>query len=171
MLTDNYISLRAPEPSDIDTLYIWENDTEAWRVSFTYAPVSRSQLWKYLESYSGVISDTGQLRFIIEEASTGEKIGVVDLSDYDTRHRRAQVGIYISRDRRGKSFAKSAIALISDYAKDFLGIHDLYAMVPSGNEGSMALFKSSGFKTSGCLRSWLRQGSRYSDVIIFQKFL
>ena len=49
LLSNDAVSLRALEPTDLETLYRWENDTALWTVSDTVAPYSREALWQYLE--------------------------------------------------------------------------------------------------------------------------
>jgi len=44
MLRGENINLRALEPSDLDVLYNWENDTSIWKVSQTIAPFSKNIL-------------------------------------------------------------------------------------------------------------------------------
>ena len=41
LLSNDTIALRPLEPTDLDTLYQWENDTALWVVSDTVAPYSR----------------------------------------------------------------------------------------------------------------------------------
>ena len=38
LLSNDTVTLRALEPTDLDTLYRWENDTALWTVSDTAAP-------------------------------------------------------------------------------------------------------------------------------------
>ena len=164
------ITLRAPEPTDVDTLYIWENDPALWHVGFTHAPVSRQQLWEYVSSYDGDIAHGGQIRFMIVDDSCGRTIGTLDISDYDPRHRRAQVGIYIAPQARNQGFARVSLEMAATYCKDILGVHGLYAMVAADNTISARLFSSAGYKTSGRLRSWLRTAANtYADAIIYQR--
>lgn len=49
-LESNLIKLRAPEPSDLELLYTWENNMEIWKVSNTHTPYSKYVLKKYIES-------------------------------------------------------------------------------------------------------------------------
>ena len=48
LLSNDTITLRALEPTDLDMLYQWENDTALWVVSDTIATYSRKALWQYL---------------------------------------------------------------------------------------------------------------------------
>ena len=40
-LDDGVVSLRALDPTDLDLLYIWENDTSLWDVGNSITPFSR----------------------------------------------------------------------------------------------------------------------------------
>ena len=40
------LTLRAPEPSDIDFIYRWENDPALWHNSLTPPLTSRQQIWE-----------------------------------------------------------------------------------------------------------------------------
>ena len=56
------ITLRALEPTDLDTLYTWENDATLWAVTDTVAPYSRKVLWQYLENSTTDIYTNRALR-------------------------------------------------------------------------------------------------------------
>lgn len=164
----NTVTLRAPEPDDVDTLYGWENLPDVERVSLSDAPVSHYSLWQYVESYTGNIFTDRQLRLMIE--ADGVSVGTIDISDFSPRNRRAMVGVMIAPEHRGKGYAASALRETISYCRE-LGMHQLAAMVAQDNEVSLSLFKSVGFSTSGRLRSWLLRGKKYEDVILLQLML
>lgn len=169
MQSDNIkINLRAPEPSDLDTLYIWENDPELWPHGDNLAPVSRHALSSFLQNYSGDISSDGQLRLIMT-LPDGTPVGVVDLYDYSARNRRAGVGIFIQKDYRRRGYGLQALEWLAAYSSAHLGLHQLWAVVGADNVASRTLFKTAGYSTCGRLRSWLRRGRRYSDAVIYQR--
>lgn len=167
-LKGKLISLRGPEPADLDNLYLWENDTALWPFGSTRAPLTRHQIWQYIDTYDGDIFTQKQLRLMIVENSSGKAVGSVDLYDFDARDGHALLGIFISDGNRGKGYASEALTLINDYARLTLGLHQLAALVSVDNAPSIALFKHCGFKSKGCLKSWIRQGRQYTDALIFQ---
>lgn len=172
MITDGKIILRAPEPSDVDALYLWENDRSLWLHGRTRAPLSRHQLWQYVDSYSADPLSEGQVRFMIAEAESGETIGTIDLSDIDTKNRRAEVGIFIIPRQRRSGFASRALRLIADYCRFELGLHQLWATASASNIASRKLFETAGFVVTGRLRSWIRVTSTsYSDAYLMQLLL
>lgn len=54
-LTSTDIILRAPEPSDIDMLYLLENASGMNECGFATAPRSRLEISRYIESYNADI--------------------------------------------------------------------------------------------------------------------
>lgn len=168
-LTGKSISLRALEPDDLDLLYLWENDASLWPFGVTRAPMSRHQIWQYIDSYDSDIFTKKELRLIITENSTGTAIGTIDLYDFDARDARACVGIFVNTQNRLAGYASEALELIENYARDILALHQLAAWVSADNAPSIKLFKKAGYKSKSCLRSWIKCGQHYSDVLIFQK--
>lgn len=168
-LNGKSISLRGPEPEDLDLLYLWENDTTLWPYGSTRAPLSRHQLWQYLENYDGDIFTQKQLRMIIVENASGNAVGIIDLYDFDARDSRACVGIFIADNHRRKGYAAEALFLLNEYGRETLALHQLASWVSVDNEPSIRLFKKAGYKSKACLRSWIKHGHTYSDVLIFQK--
>ncbi|MDP4226269.1 MAG: GNAT family N-acetyltransferase, partial [Bacteroidota bacterium] len=43
-LENKIVRLRALEPSDVEILYNWENDTSVWQISGTLSPFSKKIL-------------------------------------------------------------------------------------------------------------------------------
>ncbi len=163
------IILRAPEPEDLELLYIWENDTSMWQLSNTLAPFSRYTLKKYIESSSDSIYESGQLRLMIELESTGITIGTIDLFDFDPFNQRAGLGILIADEgERRKGYAKMAIEALIDYAFGRLKLHQLYCNILIDNTKSINLFESMGFKITGKKEEWMRSGEKYLDEYILQ---
>lgn len=163
---DARLRLRAPEPSDLEMLYGLENLPEVRDVSCFDAPVSRQMLADYLIGYSADISRDRQLRLIAEV--DGEAAGAVDLYDYSACHSRAMVGVAVLPEWRGKGVGLAMLTHAAEYCRIKLSLHQLCAFVARYNEPSLRLFAAAGFKTSGCLRSWIKRGSAYEDAVIMQ---
>jgi len=165
------ISLRPLEPEDLELLYLWENDSSIWQVSNTLAPFSRYILRQYIEESHRDIYETKQLRLIIENESA-DPVGAVDLFDFEPFHQRAGVGIliYATADRQ-KGYAADALQLMCQYAKEVLGLHQLYANIGANNPASVGLFEKSGFQLSGTKKDWLKLLSGRVDEFLYQKIL
>ncbi len=169
LLSNDSIVLRALEPGDLDSLYLWENDTRLWNVGCATAPFSRRQLEEYIACYDADVFAARQLRLVIEEKKTGRAVGTADLYDFDPVNLRAGIGILVDGSVRRMSYGYMAVALLERYCFMRLGMHQLWAVVPAGNEPCRRMFESLGYGICGRLRSWLRVGSRYEDAYVYQR--
>jgi diamine N-acetyltransferase len=169
-LHSQHISLRALEPSDIDILYQWENDTEVWEISHTQAPFSRLVLEQYLSTAYQDIYTTKQLRLVIETNSETKKaIGCIDLFDFDPYHQRAGIGILIAdKNEREKKYATKALTLLIDYCFTTLNLNQLYCNITTDNTASIQLFEKNGFEIIGVKKQWIRVGKEFKDELFLQ---
>ena len=168
-LKGKIVSLRAIEPSDIDVLYQWENDTETWNVSNTQTPYSRFVLEQYIASAHQDIYSVKQLRLMIcnEEERA---VGSIDLFDFDPNHLRAGIGILVAdKSDRKKGYAFDALNVLVDYCFSILNLHQLYCNITIDNEASILLFQKQGFQVTGIKKQWVRDGDVYKDELLLQK--
>ncbi|NCC72367.1 MAG: N-acetyltransferase [Sphingobacteriia bacterium] len=168
MLKGEKILLRAPEPSDVDLLYSWENDNNIWQVSYNSAPVSRFALEQYVLNSHLDIYTTKQLRLMIDNVHDGQTIGSVDLFEFDPEHRRAGIGIYLLDNERQKGKASEALGLMIDYCFDKLSLKQVFCSIAPDNQASIALFTAKGFQHTGTKKSWLFINKKWTDVCFYQ---
>lgn len=171
MLESENIKLRALEPSDIDLLYDWENNTNIWTISNTLNPFSKFILKQYLENSHLDIYQTKQLRLIIElkTKDTNIPIGTIDIFDFDPYHLRAGVGILISKEEhRKKGYATEALQILINYSFKYLGLHQLYCNIASDNMKSVKLFTNVGFKIIGEKKDWIKSHSKWINEYLLQ---
>ena len=168
MLKGENIQLRALEPSDLETLYQWENDTNIWKVSQTIAPFSKHVLTQYLANAHQDIFTAKQLRLIIEKE--GRSIGTIDLFDFEPTHQRAGVGIWIADEgERQKGYAKEALQLLIDYAFKQLQLKQIYCNISSANKASINLFSGLDFMLVGVKKDWNKTQEGWEDELLFQR--
>ncbi len=170
MIGEN-LALRALEPTDIDILYKWENDTEIWHLSNTLTPFSRFVLEQYLMNAHEDIYTSKQLRLMIDLIKTESEcktIGSIDLFNFSPHHKRAGIGILITKQERGKGYASEALELIIKYSFETLNLHQLYCNISEDNEKSMKLFQKHAFKIIGNKKQWLRIKNKWMDEYILQ---
>lgn len=163
------ITLRALEPEDIEILYKAENEKSIWNRGYTNVPFSRELLRQYVLSTTGDIYTDKQVRMVICNDET--PIGLVDLADFDPKNLRAEIGIMMLPEYRGLGYAPEALSLMADYARDIIHLHQIYAIIPTDNSASLALFRSNGFANERLLADWIYYGSSYGDAIFMQLFL
>lgn len=169
LLKNKDIVLRAVEPEDLEILYRWENSTVLWYHGNTLAPYSKLVLRQYInDSLEMDIYQSKQLRLMIDLVEEKVTIGTIDLYDIDAHNRRAGIGILIDDDYRRRGFAKQALELMSNYAFDFLYLHQIYAYIAQSNTNSISLFQKAGYQSVGILKDWLQRGEEFEDVYLSQ---
>lgn len=171
LLNNGTIALRALEPTDLETLYQWENDTALWTASDTPAPYSRKALWQYIEGDTGDIYAQRQLRLMITLADDGTPAGTVDFINFDPLNNRAELGLFIAAGWRGKGLGHQALDLLTRYARDHVGLRQLYVFIALDNEVCLNLFEQFGFRRVGVLESWIKRGAGYRNAALLQMIL
>lgn len=168
IISNDIVTLRSLEVTDLDVLYKWENDSWLWTVSNIISPSPKSYLWQYLQNYDSDIYTTRQLRLMITLTESGEPVGTVDLTNFDPFNNRAEFGIMIDQTHEGKGLGDAALKLTIGYVRDYLGLFQIYALVPVNNSVCISLLKKHGFATSGLLKKWINHGTQVHDVEMMQ---
>ncbi|MGM9852990.1 MAG: GNAT family N-acetyltransferase [Muribaculaceae bacterium] len=158
------LTLRAPEPSDIDIIYRWENDPTLWHNSLTPPLTSRQQIWEYVHNFTGDIARDGSLRLMIQPDDSADPAGTIDICDFNRRGNAAFVSIYIDPAMRGRHIATEALSQALTLSREALGLETLAALIRTDNEISKRLFTADGFTRTGILPDWL---GKDNDLEIF----
>ncbi|MFH1118514.1 MAG: GNAT family N-acetyltransferase [Bacteroidota bacterium] len=163
------VSLRVPEPSDIDVIYGWENDPAVWHVSNTTTPYSRYDIEQFVLNTHHDIFAARQLRLMItDNRQPGEPVGAIDLFDFDPIQRRAGIGILVASHERGKGYATEALDLLCNYCFNTLNLHQLYCHISTDNKASIHIFTKAGFEITGTCKDWTWSGKQWNDACFMQ---
>ncbi len=167
-LTGNKVKLRPLEPEDLDFIHQIENNEIFWELSSTQTPYSRFLIRQYLENAHQDIYEAKQLRLLIEDLQEN-KIGLIDLFDFDPANKRAGIGILIAtEENRGKGLGSQALELLCKYAFTHLKLHQVYANIGQDNQGSIKLFEKMGFEKIGLKKDWNLVNGHYKNEYLFQ---
>jgi diamine N-acetyltransferase len=169
LFENDNIRLRAIEPEDLELLYRWENDTALWVAGNARKPYSHFALKQYIADFQKDIYETKQLRLMLDNKLSGETMGTVDLFDFDFHNSRVTLGLFVENKFQGKGYATQALHLIENYVFNFLKINQLHAFIAVNNVASIAMFRKEKYHDSALLKSWLRQGNEFVDVVVCQK--
>jgi diamine N-acetyltransferase len=171
ILKGEKIQLRAPEKSDLDLLFEWENDPSVWLITQTRAPFSSDLLQDYLDHADKDLYEFGQMRLMIDCLNPKKTIGNIDLFEFDPFNKRLGIGICIADTKeRGNGYAKEALQQALDYAFEQYDLEQVFCNILSSNEVSLRLFAQAGFEQVGIKKRWIREGKVWHDEILLQKF-
>ncbi len=173
MLQNDFILLRAVEPTDLETIYDWENDTQIWHVSQTITPFSKYAIWDYIQqTLNKTVFELKQVRLMIELKENQTLLGSIDLFDIDFLNKRAGIGILIhQKEHQNRGFASQSLQIILTYALKTLNLHQLYASTTPNNEPSKQLFLKNGFEIIGLRKDWFMIENQFHDELLMQKIL
>ena len=164
------VRLRATEPEDLELLYTIENDAQLWDVGTNRTFFSRYALRQYLAQQPTDIYQNGDLRLTICRTDTHDAIGLLDLTGFSPVDCRAEVGIALLREARGKGYGTEALSLLEAFVTRHLRLHQLYAYISKEhNPICRQLFLSAGFQEIAVLPEWHFAHGDYEDVSLFQK--
>ena len=164
------LRLRAVEPEDLEFLYRIENDEELWEVGITNVPFSKFTLTNYILNNANDIYADRQVRFVMENEN-GNAVGILDITNFDPKHLRAEIGIVVIEPERNKGYGRLAMEHAVGYCREVLHLHQLFAVIDKDNISSLHLFKSVGFKEGGILKQWLFCNKIFHDALLMQLFL
>tara|TARA_B110000037_G_scaffold27652_2_gene32727 strand:- start:7342 stop:7944 length:603 start_codon:yes stop_codon:yes gene_type:complete len=167
-LQGKHIRLRAIELTDLDFLYQIENDESFWSISNTQKPFSKFLLQQYLENSHLDIYEAKQLRLIIFQNKTNTPVGMIDLFDFEPKHKRAGLGLLIHPAFENRGYATEAIQLITAYAFTHLDMHQIFANITTDNKKSIALFKKLNFQRAGEKKDWIYANGTYKNEVLYQ---
>lgn len=167
-LYGEHVFLRALEPEDFDLVFSVENNEEFWEISTNSAPYSRYLIKQYIENSHRDLYEVKQLRLAICRKDK-TPVGLIDLFDFEPKHKRAAVGIIISnKSDRGRGFGREALELLCNYCFIHLDFHQLYAGIGIDNVPSQELFEKAGFVRTGHKKDWNLINGEFRDELIYQ---
>lgn len=161
------IKFRAPELSDLEMLMEIENNPKYLDIGPVTSYYSRFQMERFIRQSKNDLYIDHSIRWIIEYE--GKLVGIADIFHFDSRHSRAELGIYIRPSMRRKGFALAALNFIESECFVRLDIHQLYVRVLADNIPSLMLFEQAGYSCSGRLKDWIKVSGQYRDVWMLQK--
>jgi len=149
LLKDNRAILRSVDFSDIDTLLLWENANNEPLYGIFKERYTRKNVELFVMlQMQYTIEQTEQMRLMIC-THEGERLGSIDLTDYDGRKAFVSILIFEPSNRR-KGFGESALRMVVEYAKK-IGLRSLYATILPDNLPSINLFEKVGFEGDGAM--------------------
>ena len=93
---------------------------------------------------------------------------MIDLFDFNPKHKRAGIGILIHPDFQEKGYAFEALSLLINYTFTHLDLHQLYANITDDNNKSISLFEKNNFVKTGIKKDWIFTNNNYKSEILYQ---
>ena len=154
------LRLRALRPNDQAAFIANARRSRRLHANWVQAPETEAQFQAYLER----MAQPGHYPLLLEEAPSGELVGVFNLSNAVMGgFRSAYLGYYVFAGHERKGYMARGMKLLSQHAFDQLKLHRIEANIQPGNLPSIALVKAAGFQLEGYSPRYLKIGGRWRD--------
>ncbi len=169
MLAADTICLRPPEARDLPFFVGLRNDL-ALQLSLMAVPRPNppAKVAAWLEQRA---DDPHGAFFVIADAQTGDAAGFVQLTQIDTLHGTAELGICLAGTAQGRGFAAEAMRLLEQYARQVFNLRKFVLRVLQGNQRAVSFYDRIGFRRVGTLQQHHYQDGAHHDVLIMEKGL
>ncbi len=160
------VTLRLPRADDAPALLKLASDEQVTRW-FSWGPYrSIDEPAAYLAGLAAQRERGEQLDLLIVDHERGPA-GIIGLSEFSARDRRAAVGTWLGRDFWGSGVNAAAKGLALHLAFAVLGLERVGAYSNPENVRSIIALERLGFVREGTLRAFHRHGDTRHDVHVF----
>jgi RimJ/RimL family protein N-acetyltransferase len=163
-LTDGFVLVRRLEPADAPKF------AQAYRDDPTLGVMVGNETDPTEQEVAAQIANPGPAgipALAIADASTREFLGGIGLYRVDMRHRRGEVGFWLTAAARGRGLGTRATRLITAWAFDALGFDRVELTTTPDNAATRRLAKGLGFREEGTMRRRNLERGRRVDVVMF----
>lgn len=155
--------------SDFDKLIQWSGDEAfllQWAGPNFHYPLTREQLYKYLEESNDMESSNKLIYKVIEDESNIE-IGHISLGGIDRNNRSGRIGRVLIGDdiNKGKGYGSEMIKHIMNVGFGELNLHRISLGVFDFNHSAIRCYERAGFKCEGILRDARKFKDEYWNLL------
>lgn len=156
------VYLRPITEDDTNNIIQWRN-SEHVRKYFIYQEEFTRE--GHLEWIETKIKTGNVIQFMIVLRKTNKTIGSVYLRDVNRIQRKAEYGIFIGEDEKGKGYGTQAARLMIKYAFEDMHLHKLYLRVFADNVRAISSYKKAGFYQEGLFIDDVYVQDAYRDIV------
>lgn len=165
MISSDRILLRAISSNDIEALTKIRADLEFRNdVMMHPFPITETQEESWLNS---VLNDrnNSSVYLAVSTVDKDKTIGLISFTNASYLHQRADFGIYLSKEARGKGIGKEATELMLNYGFMSLHFNKIELKVLEKNKKAFNMYKELGFEETAVLKDHFYCNGRFQDVI------
>ena len=164
-LSDGVVTLRAWRDTDAEAIARIMDEREIARWTRAPSPYRESDAIAWLATHPVLMRRRTELPLAITDTGSGELLGSIGLRFPEDG--RAEFGYLVAATARRRGVAARALRLYARHAFDELGVQRLEVLIQPGNEASLALAESVGFRREGTLRRYtVIRGQRVDLVML-----
>ena len=155
------IQLRDVRPGDRQQLLHWRNLPDVARWMYTDHEITDAAHDRW---FDGIVGDPTRRYWMI--TADADAVGLVNLTDIDTSHRRCEFGVYLgAREARGTGAGSAALFLALDHAFVDLALDRVSASAMADNSEAIMAYERLGLRREAYMRGHVRKGDVAHDVV------
>lgn len=164
--TDRLI-LKGLSPADMNDIFT--NLTKAQIMEVLGHRTEADYLKEEQKHKNGYASYNRSFRlFLLTDKTTGSIIGRCGLHNWNTEHKRAELGyIMVDENFKNKGLMSEAVEKVLSYGFGELELHRIEALTAKGNIASLKILEKNHFRQEGILRQHYFVNNTYEDSLIF----
>jgi RimJ/RimL family protein N-acetyltransferase len=168
-LGNERITLRPLAQKDRADAWTMVQDEDIHR--FTYLPSRADAAFvsRWIGRYEGGWKDGSCVGFSIRDAASDEFLGFAAFVHLDLADRQAEIGYMLTPAARGRGAALGAVALLTGWGFDTLGLERLELRIDVENEASRRVAERAGYQLDGVLRSLAFKEGRRTDTGVWSR--
>lgn len=167
-LRDEHVVLRDGAERDIPEILIaYQDDPQLHIRMGQERPPSGAQLGRWAEDEPAERGAGTHATLAILEPGSDACRGQINVHHLDWDHTRAEVGIWLAPQVRGKGIASRALRLASTWLLDGCGLERVEVLTEPDNRAMIRAAQAAGFKHEGLLRGYTRERGARVDNAVF----
>jgi [ribosomal protein S5]-alanine N-acetyltransferase len=166
LVTPNY-TLRGIEKEDGPCLFDFLKDKETMKY-ITPTPVQTlKEVEESLQEQLARFVERKEIPWVIEVKATGEIIGTFRFHKLHLWHKKAEMGVVISKEFQKKGIMTEILPFLLKFAFQDLRLNRLVGDIFAENKGSTRILTKFGFKKEGQLRQTDFDGEHFHDTVVY----
>jgi RimJ/RimL family protein N-acetyltransferase len=166
-LTGDGVALRLESERDIpEVLVAHQEDPELFIRLGLERPPSGAELGRRIEEADARQADGSGVRFTILAPGDGTCRGQIDVHRVDWDHLRAEAGIWVRPDQRGRGLGSAALPVLGRWLFDCCHLQRLELLTEPDNVRMIHSARRAGFIEEGVLRAYVSERGRRLDVTV-----
>ncbi|WP_273129621.1 GNAT family N-acetyltransferase [Bacillus weihaiensis] len=159
--------LREIKMEDHQRIYDLFSNEELTRYYGQDPLTSMAQAKQLIESFSTLQTEKRGMRWAIVSKVFNEVIGTIGFHNWNSRHKRAEIGYEIHPAYWRRGYAAEAVKTVNKYGFDELQLNRIGAIVFLNNDASNSLLRKLGFVQEGILHDYMMQGGNAYDTYVY----
>jgi RimJ/RimL family protein N-acetyltransferase len=167
MLSNDVVTIRAIQRSDLEFLRNLRNDPSIWQMLGSIGFIHEQQQEQWFDL---LLTDPTREYYIILANKTPDHqhfkaVGMVRIDEIDHINRNIRIGADIKPEFQGKGYGTAVYELLFEYCFDYWNMHRVWLLALATNERAIGLYKKMGMKEEGRYREGIYRCGNYHDYI------